>query len=83
VAVVAVAADRTDQNVWLLLAFAVVVPFALWNCVMGFVVFVHHTHPSVAWFQKRHEWQRYRAYLTATAHVKLPFGIDRLLHNIM
>ena len=83
VSVVAVAADRTDQNLWLLLALAVVVPFALWNCVMGFVVFVHHTHPSVAWFQKRHEWQRYRAYLTATAHVKLPFGIDRLLHNIM
>jgi omega-6 fatty acid desaturase (delta-12 desaturase) len=83
VSVVAVAADRTDQNLWLLLALAVVVPLALWNCVMGFVVFVHHTHPSVAWFQKRHEWQRYRAYLTATAHVKLPFGIDRLLHNIM
>ena len=83
VAVVAWVAERTGQSFWLLLALAVIVPFALWNVVMGFVVFVHHTHPSVAWFQKRHEWQRYRAYLSATAHVKLPFGLDRLLHNIM
>ena len=83
VAIVALVAVQTEQNVWLLLAFGVIVPFALWNVVMGFVVFVHHTHPAIAWFQQRHEWQRYRAYLTATVHVKFPFGIDRLMHNIM
>lgn len=83
VALVAVVAARTEQNFWLLLAFGVIVPFALWNVVMGFVVFVHHTHPAIAWFQARHEWQRYRAYLTATVHVRFPFGLDRLLHNIM
>jgi omega-6 fatty acid desaturase (delta-12 desaturase) len=83
IALVAVVAARTDQNFWLLLALGVIVPFALWNVVMGFVVFVHHTHPAIAWFQARHEWQRYRAYLTATVHVRFPFGIDRLLHNIM
>ena len=27
--------------------------------------------------------QRCRAYLVATAHVRLPLGIDRLMHNIM
>lgn len=83
ITLVAIAAYETDQNVWLLLALGVFVPFAIWNAVMGFVVFVHHTHPSIAWFHKRHDWQRYRAYLTSTAHVKLPFGLDRLLHNIM
>jgi omega-6 fatty acid desaturase (delta-12 desaturase) len=83
IAVVTLVAIRTEQNVWLLLALGVIVPFALWNVVMGFVVFVHHTHPSIAWFQQRHEWQRYRAYLTATVHVKFPFGLDRLMHNIM
>jgi len=80
--VVAVAID-TEQNVWVLLALGIFVPFALWNAIMGFVVFVHHTHPAIAWFQKRHEWQRYRAYLTATVQVRFPFGIDRLMHNIM
>ena len=83
VAVVALVAERTDQNFWLLLALAVIVPFALWNVVMGFVVFVHHTHPKIAWFSKRHEWQRHRAYLSATVRVRFPFGIDRLMHNIM
>lgn len=76
-------AIATAQNVWLLLLLAVLLPFAIWNSIMGFVVFVHHTHPSIAWFQKRHDWQRFRAYLTATACVRFPLGLDRLLHNIM
>jgi omega-6 fatty acid desaturase (delta-12 desaturase) len=83
VAVVAAVSYETGQNFWVLLALAVIVPFALWNVVMGFVVFVHHTHPKIAWFQKRHEWQRHRAYLSATVRVRFPLGIDRLLHNIM
>ena len=64
-------------------ALAIVLPFLIWNGIMGFVVFVHHTHPKIAWFQKRQEWQRCRAYLIATANVRLPLGIDRLMHNIM
>ena len=60
-----------------------VVPFLLWNGIMGFVVYLHHTHPTIAWFQNRQEWQRHRAYLTATACARLPLGIDRLMHNIM
>jgi len=83
IALVAVVARSTEQNFWLLLALGVLIPFALWNVIMGFVVFVHHTHPAIAWFQKRHEWQKYRAYLTATVQVRLPFGIDRVMHNIM
>jgi omega-6 fatty acid desaturase (delta-12 desaturase) len=83
VALVALVAYETGQSVWLLLLLGVVIPFALWNVIMGFVVFVHHTHPGIAWFSKRQEWQRYRAYLTATVHVRFPFGIDRLMHNIM
>ena len=80
---IALAAVATHQAIWLLLLTAVVVPFLIWNGIMGFVVFVHHTHPTIPWFQKRQEWQRCRAYLTATANVRLPFGVDRLMHNIM
>ncbi len=81
--IIVVVARRTDQNVWLLLLLGLALPFALWNSVMGFVVYVHHTHPAIAWFQKRQEWQRFRAYLTATANVKLPWGLDHVMHNIM
>ena len=77
------AARSTHQSVALLLLTAIVLPFLAWNWIMGFVVFVHHTHPTIAWFQKRQEWQRCRAYLTATANVRFPFHLDRLMHNIM
>jgi omega-6 fatty acid desaturase (delta-12 desaturase) len=81
--VVGLTAHATGQSFALLTLLAVVVPFLLWNGIMGFVVYLHHTHPTIAWFQNRHEWQRQRAYLTATACARLPFGIDRLMHNIM
>jgi omega-6 fatty acid desaturase (delta-12 desaturase) len=83
IAAVAIVARSTDQSFALLLALAVVVPFLLWNVTIGLVVYLQHTSPAIAWFSARHEWQRRRAYLTATAEVRLPFGIDRLMHGIM
>jgi len=80
---VAFAARATDQSFALLYTLAVVVPFLLWNAVIGFVVYLQHTSPSIAWFLNRHEWQRNKAYLTATARVRFPLGIDRLMHGIM
>jgi omega-6 fatty acid desaturase (delta-12 desaturase) len=81
--VVAIVAGVTEQSFALLVLLAVLVPFLLWNATIGFVVYLHHTHPRIAWFKNRQEWQRNRAYLTATARVRFPFGIDRLMHNIM
>ena len=83
VGLVAYAAAATEQSVALLVTLAVIVPFLLWNGVIGFVVYLHHTNPGIAWFQNRQEWQRCRAYLTSTACVRFPWGMDRLLHNIM
>jgi omega-6 fatty acid desaturase (delta-12 desaturase) len=80
---VAIASRATGQSFALLAALAVVVPFLLWNGIMGLVVYLHHTSPQIAWFRNRQEWQRQRAYLTSTACVRLPFGIDRLMHGIM
>ena len=80
---VAFVARATEQSFVLLYTLAVVVPFLLWNAVIGFVVYLQHTSPSIAWFRNRHEWQRNKAYLTATARVRFPLGIDRLMHGIM
>jgi omega-6 fatty acid desaturase (delta-12 desaturase) len=83
IALVVYAANMTGQSLVLLLTLAVIVPFLIWNGIIGFVVFVHHTSPGIAWFLNRQEWQRHRAYLTSTACVRFPFGLDRILHNIM
>lgn len=83
VATTLLVARETDQSFWLLAIFTIALPFALWNVIMGFVVYVHHTHPTIAWFQNRRDWQRARAHITATANVRLPLGIDRVMHNIM
>ena len=80
---VAFAARATDQSFALLYTLAAIVPFLLWNAVIGFVVYLQHTSPHIAWFLNRHEWQRNKAYLTATARVRFPLGIDRLMHGIM
>ena len=82
-AAVALVARATGQSFALLVTLAVLVPFLLWNGIMGFVVYLHHTSPTIAWFQKRKEWQRCRAYVTATVHVRFPLGVDRLMHSIM
>ena len=81
--VVALTARATEQSFLLLATLAIVVPFLLWNGVIGFVVYLHHTNPRIAWFLNRQEWQRRRAYLTSTTCVSFPFGLDRLMHNIM
>ena len=83
IGVVALVARSTGQPFLLLAMLAVVVPFLLWNGIMGLVVYLHHTSPKIAWFQNRQEWQRHRAYLTSTARVTFPFRIDRLMHGIM
>lgn len=76
-------ARETGQSLALLVTTAFLVPFLLWNGVIGFVVFLHHTNPHIAWFGNRHEWQRARAYMTATAGVRFPLGLDRAMHAIM
>jgi omega-6 fatty acid desaturase (delta-12 desaturase) len=81
--VVALVARSTGQSFLLLTALAIVLPFLLWNAIMGLVVYLHHTSPKIAWFQNRQEWQRHRAYLTSTARVTLPLRLDRLMHGIM
>ena len=77
------AALATDQDPGLVLLTAVLAPFALWNVVMGYLIFLHHTHPGVAWFDDRGEWKRRAAQLRQAVHVAFPEGVDAFLHRIM
>lgn len=77
------AAERTGQNPLLLTLTAVVVPQVLWNAIMGLVTFQHHTHPDVAWFDDRKQWDPLAAQVENTVHVEFPWLAGKLLGNIM
>ena len=74
---------HSGRSVVSLLIFAFAVPFFLWNCLMGFVVYVQHTHPRVAWYERRDEWSANAGYATTTVHVKLMRPFDGLIHYIL
>ena len=73
----------TDQSAWTLVAFGFVVPFFIWNALIGFVVYVHHTHPDVQWHDDKVAWSRTAPFVSTTVHQIFPFGIGSLFHHIM
>jgi acyl-lipid omega-6 desaturase (Delta-12 desaturase) len=62
---------------------ATVVPWFLWISFMGFVSFIQHTHPRLAWYDREDRWSFYHVQLTSTTHTIFPPPVERLLHNIM
>ncbi len=73
----------SGKSIWSLLIFGFAVPFFLWNCLMGFVIYVQHTHPRVAWYERRDEWSANAGYATTTVHIKLMRPLDGLIHYIL
>jgi len=80
-------AERSGQSIWLLWATAFFLPLAVWNMLIGFVVYVHHTHPEIDWYTDKTAWAAAQPFVSTTVH--LTFGrvfgirISALLHEIM
>jgi omega-6 fatty acid desaturase (delta-12 desaturase) len=68
---------------WAPFVTAVLWPFVVWNWVMGWAIFEHHTHPAAPWFDDAEEWRTARAQTACTVHVVLPPLVDAVLHRIM
>lgn len=66
-----------------LLTCLVVLPFLLWNWIMGFAIFQHHNHPRLAWYGNRQEWDFFAAHVESTVHIRLPQPLEWLSANIM
>jgi omega-6 fatty acid desaturase (delta-12 desaturase) len=62
---------------------AIVVPFLVWNWLMAFIIYNHHTSASARFFKKRSEWSFYEAQVKGTVHVVFPRAIGVLLNEIM
>jgi omega-6 fatty acid desaturase (delta-12 desaturase) len=63
--------------------FDVIFAWVLWIQFMGFVSFIQHTHPRLAWYDDPQEWSFYHVQLKSSTHVVLPLPIERMFHNIM
>jgi len=64
-------------------AVGVVMPFMIWNWVMAYATFQHHTNPQVPWYDNEDEWTAFRGQVRAGVHVRLPRFFEIALHNIM
>ena len=75
-------ASTTSVSAGLLL-LGVIIPFVAWHWVMGFIVLVHHTHPTIPWYGDVADWSFYAGQVQSTVHVELPRAVELVLHNIM
>ena len=86
IGLLATAATVSGQSLVLTLFAGFVVPFLVWNAMIGFVVYVHHTHPSVEWHDDKIAWADAQPFVSTTVHLRfrplLGFDIGTLLHHI-
>ena len=73
----------TGQSPFLIVALGFLLPFVFWNFMIGFVVYVHHTHTAVQWHEDKVEWSRSDPFVSTTVHLSFPFRLGGLMHHIM
>ena len=76
-------ARSTGQSLSVVLLDAFVLPLAFWMTMIGFVVYVHHTHVEVEWYADKATWAAAQPFVTTTVHLRFGYGIDAALHHIM
>ncbi len=77
------AAMQTGQSVWWLILVGFVVPQLVWNAMIGFVVYVHHTHSDVRWYDGKQDWAASSPFVSTTVHLKFGGFVGAALHHIM
>jgi len=70
-AVLAIGADGLGEYA-LRVVLAIVLPFFVFNWLVGFASFLNHTHPDVPWFARRDEWSFYTGQVNCTVHMSVP-----------
>ncbi len=77
------AAIATEQSIWATLLFTWFIPLFFWFSMIGFVVYVHHTHTKVVWHDDKVEWAKAQPFVSTTVHLLFKFKIGALMHHIM
>jgi omega-6 fatty acid desaturase (delta-12 desaturase) len=60
-----------------------VLPFLVWNACVGFVLYVHHTHTEIDWYQDKAAWAASQAFVSTTVHLTFRSAMGSALHHIM
>lgn len=60
-----------------------VIPLLTWNWLMGFAIYLHHTHPAVPWFDQFQKVPFRQTQILTTVHVVFPQPFQTLFYNIM
>jgi len=69
----ALALDHPEPGVFVMrLLLAIVLPYLVFNWLVGFASFLNHTHPRVPWFSRREQWSFYEGQVHCTVHVGVP-----------
>jgi omega-6 fatty acid desaturase (delta-12 desaturase) len=76
-------AEASGQSAAWLLFTGFVLPFAAWNALIGFVVYVHHTHTGVAWYADKTTWAAKQPFVSTTVHLTFRSAMGTVLHHIM
>src|SRR5579871_1846413 len=61
-----------QRSLWLTYATGWILPFAVWNYLMGLTIYLNHTHPAIPWFRDEQLWSFHAGNVLGTTHVKLP-----------
>jgi len=77
------AAMQSGQSAAINVLFGFLLPFILWNELIAFVIYVHHTDPDVCWYADSAKWAKAQPHISATVHIRFPGFLGALLHNIM
>jgi omega-6 fatty acid desaturase (delta-12 desaturase) len=62
---------------------SLVLPWLVFDWMIGFVIYFNHTHPDVPWFANADEWSFYDGTIYGTVRVKFPDWSMVIASNIM
>lgn len=72
-----------ERSLWQTYLVGWVLPFAVWNYVMGLTIYLNHTHPTIPWFGDERTWTFYRGNVLGTTHVKMPRFLLPLFSDVL
>jgi omega-6 fatty acid desaturase (delta-12 desaturase) len=72
--------DSAVGAVWMVVKL-LVVPFLLFNHIIGWTVHVHHIDPDIRWY-KRSEWNKFKAQVEGTTVLHARKWANLVIHNI-